>query len=124
MNDPKDKNDDLDTQRPAVNYIAVTDHEQPAQDRKEIMKEVLTSIDWFDQGDPLHRRRRMSSYGAMYFRSLLAFLLSINWTPTQHHQDGTTFLELYVCYLYCFGLKSRDQCGPKMPGFPLSFLFF
>ena len=65
-----------------LNDQPLTNHEQPAQDREEIMKEVLTFIDWFHQGDPLHRRR-MSSYGATYFRSLLAFLLSINWTPTQ-----------------------------------------
>ena len=33
----------------------------------------LTNLDLFDLGDPCHRRRQMSSYGATYTRCLLAF---------------------------------------------------
>ena len=34
---------------------------------------VVTNMDLFDLGDPYHRRRQMSSYGATYNRCLLAF---------------------------------------------------
>ena len=33
----------------------------------------LTNLELFDLGDPFHRRRQMSSYGATYNRCLLAF---------------------------------------------------
>ena len=33
---------------------------------------VVTNMDLFDLGDPYHRRRQMSSYGATYNRCLLA----------------------------------------------------
>ena len=33
----------------------------------------VTNMDLFDLGDPFHRRRQMSSYGATYNRCLLAF---------------------------------------------------
>ena len=39
----------------------------------EISISALTNFDLFDLGDPLHRRRQMSSYGATYNRCLLAF---------------------------------------------------
>ena len=78
---------------------------------------VLRFIDWFDQGDPLHRRRRMSSYGATYYRCLFAFLLSIEWQPPRKSDDFTTFFELYVCFLHCFGIQVGVRIDPKISGY-------
>ena len=78
---------------------------------------VLRFIDWIDHGDPLHRRRRMSIYGATYYRCLFAFLLSIEWQPPCKSDEFTTFLELYVCFLHCFGLKVGVRIDPKTSGY-------
>ena len=50
-------------------------HSSSCPDRSHVIK----NIDLFDYGDPCHRRRQMSSYGATYNRCLLAFLTSITW---------------------------------------------
>ena len=78
---------------------------------------TLQFIDWFDLGDPLHRRRRMSMYGATYFRCLFAFLLTIEWKPLHKPEEFTTFLELYVSFLHCFGIKVGVKTDPKTSSF-------
>ena len=82
---------------------------------------ALQFIDWFDYGDPLHRRRRMSMYGATYFRCLFAFLLSIEWQPLQKNEEFTTFFELYVSFLHCFGIKVGVKIDPKISGYSIAF---
>ena len=80
-------------------------------------KHVLRFIDWIDLGDPLHRRRRMCIYGATYYRCLFAFLLSIEWQRPHKSDDFTTFLELYVSFLHCFGLQVGVRIDPKTSGY-------
>ena len=80
-------------------------------------KHVLRFIDWIDLGDPLHRRRRMCTYGATYYRCLFAFLLSIEWQRPCKSDEFTTFLELYVSFLHCFGLQVGVRIDPKTSGY-------
>ena len=90
------------------------------------MKEVLTFIDWFDQGDPLHRRRRMSSYGATMshvFPFSPGFLV-VNQLDSDSTSSRRYHLPWAICLLpILLWIESRDPRRPKIPGFPVSFLF-
>ena len=58
---------------------------------------------------------------ATYFRCLFAFLLSIEWQPLCKNDEFTTFLELYVSFLHCFGLKVGVKIDPKISGYSIAF---
>ena len=59
----------------------------------------------------------MCIYGATYYRCLFAFLLSIEWQRPHKSDDFTTFLELYVSFLHCFGLQVGVRIDPKTSGY-------
>ena len=110
---PEPQQDDMMTQTPCTLNETIGLNALLVQDRTS----TLQFIDWFDLGDPLHRRRRMSIYGATYFRCLFAFLLSIDWKPLHKPEEYTTFFELYVSFLHCFGIKVGVKTDPKTSGF-------
>ena len=60
-------------------------------------------------------------YGATYFRCLFAFLLSIKWQPIRKNDEFTTFFELYVSFLHCFGLQVGVKIDPKISGHSIAF---
>ena len=60
-------------------------------------------------------------YGATYFRCLFAFLLSIEWQPLQKNEEFTTFFELYVSFLHCFGIQVGVKIDPKISGYSIAF---
>ena len=110
---PPPQTEPEDSAAPIIEVPQIGINHQLMQDRTNVLK----YIDWFDQGDPLHRRRRMSSYGATYYRCLFAFLLSIDWQPPRKSDDVTTFFELYVCFLHCFGIQVGVRIDPKTSGY-------
>ena len=60
-------------------------------------------------------------YRATYFRCLFAFLFSIDWKPIHKPEEYTTFFEVYVNFLHCFGIKLGVKIDPKTGGFSIAF---
>ena len=114
---PEPQSDDMMTSTPCPQNEQIGLPAILMQDRSS----TLQFIDWFDIGDPLHRRRRMSMYGATYFRCLFAFLLSIDWKPLHKPDEYTTFFEPYVSFLHCFGMKVGVKIDPKTSGYSIAF---
>ena len=67
--------DDLDPSPQVDNIFSISEQHDIGNPcpEPEISISTLTNHDLFDLGDPFHRRRQMSSYGATYNRCLLAF---------------------------------------------------
>ena len=92
--------DDPESQPQSVhNRSNVGDQEQglgqPYADM-ELYSLDLTNLELFDLGDPFHRRRQMSSYGATYNRCLLAF-----WRPSIGNNVGQALMVLLFWNSIC-----------------------
>ena len=98
---------------PNANHATSDPQGQPVEPPSESQTLRHFNLDLFDLGDPVHRRRQMSSYGATYNRCLFAFLTSIQ----------VTFLELYLGFLHCFGMKVGVRTQQKYPSFQSPSLF-
>ena len=54
---------------------------------------------------------------------LTSLLTSINWKQCRPSSDGVTFLEMYLCFLHCFGLRVGIKTHSKYPSFQSPSLF-
>ena len=50
-------------------------------------------------------------------------LTSIHWKQCRPSSDGVTFLELYLCFLHCYGIRVGIKTHPKYPSFQSPSLF-